>query len=196
MSDLFNSPVLRVEQPRKGPFSKTQYKVLDGDGTLLAVGAEIKVRSRGESLKAVFPGKSEMDARAVELATPEGEPLLHVDKAMGRMFTAVRRPDGEVIGAFRTERVGRLYSLRDADDKRFGEVVGDVPRRNFAVKDPEGNQVAHVQKKWAGVATHLLTTADRYAVEISDPVPEPLRTMAVVTAIAMDLLLHESKDIT
>ena len=47
-----------------------------------------------------------------------------------------------------------------------------------------------------GIRRHLLTTADKYAVEIYDPVPQPLRTMVVVTAIVMDMNLHESKEIT
>ena len=196
MSDPFSSPVLRVEQPRRGPFARSQYKVLDGAGTLLALADETRSRSRGETLRTVFPGKSELDARAVLLSTPEGEPLLVVAKQRGRMLTEVRRPDGEVIGTFRTERVGRRYTLRNSDDKRIGEIAVDLSRRDFVVTDTEGTKVAHVRKKWAGLATHLLTTADKYSVEINDPVPEPLRTMAVTTAITMDMTLHESKDIT
>ncbi|MEU5885031.1 phospholipid scramblase-related protein [Spirillospora sp. NPDC047279] len=196
MSDLFESPVLRVEQPRKAPLGKTQYKVLDGKGTLLAVATETTDRTPRESLKTMFPGKSEMDAHLLEVCTTEGDPLYYVDKAQGRMLTAIRRPDGELVGAFRTERVGRLYTLRDDDNKRFGEIEGDVPRRNFTVKNADGVKVAQIQKKWAGIATHLLTTADRYTVDIKDPVPEPLRTMAVLTAIVMDMFLHESKDFT
>jgi uncharacterized protein YxjI len=196
MSDPFSSPVLRVEQPRRGPVARSRYKVLDGGGKLLAVADETGERRRAETLRSVFPGKSELDARAVLLSTPEGEPLLVVDKQQGRMLTQVRRPDGEVIGSFRTERVGRHYTLRDGDDKKLGEIAVDVARRDFVVTDTEGARIAHVRKKWAGLATHLLTTADKYTIEINDPVPEPLRTMAVTTAIAMDMTLHESKDIT
>jgi uncharacterized protein YxjI len=97
---------------------------------------------------------------------------------------------------FRTERVGRRYKLRDGDDKALGEISVDLAHNNFAISDTGGNRVGHVRKKFNGLATHLLTTADKYAVTIEDPVPEPLRTMVVTTAIAMDLTLHESKDLT
>ncbi|GAA4064483.1 phospholipid scramblase-related protein [Actinomadura miaoliensis] len=196
MSDFFGASVLRVEQPRRGPFARSKYKVMDGDGTVLALADETGARGRTETLRTVFPGKSELDARAVLLSTPDGEPLLIVDKERGRMLTAVRRPEGELVGTIRTERVGRLYRLYDGDDKRIGEIAVDVARSNFVVSDGEGNRVARVRKKWAGLATHLLTTADKYDVEIHDPVPEPLRTLAATTAIAMDMTLHESKDIT
>jgi hypothetical protein len=196
MSDPFSSSVLRVEQPRRGPFARSQYKVLDGDGTLIAVADQSNTPARAERLQTYFPGKSELHARAVLLTTPDGTPLLVVDKESGRMLTTVLRADGELVGTFRTERVGRRYTVRDGGGKTIGEIAVDLGRNNFTVTDTGGNRVGHVRKKWAGLATHLLTTADKYAVEISDPVPEPLRTMVVTTAIAMDLTLHESKDIT
>ncbi|WP_395111683.1 phospholipid scramblase-related protein [Actinomadura sp. SCN-SB] len=196
MSDPFNASVLRVEQPRRGPFARSRYKVMDGDGTLLAVADENDRQKRAEKLKSFFPGKSDLHSRAVLLTTPDGTPLLVVDKQEGRMLTTVIRPGGEVVGMFRTERIGRRYKLCDGDDKPLGEIAVDLPRKNFAISDTDGNRVGHVRKKFNGVATHLLTTADKYAVEIDDPVPEPLRTMVVTTAIAMDLTLHESKELT
>ena len=196
MSEVFSSPVLRVEQPRRGPFAKSRYRVLDGEGTMLAVAGETSEKGRAEALRTVFPGKSDFDAHTVLLTTPDGEPLLIVDKQKGRERTDVRRPQGELVGSFVTERVGRRYVLQDGDNTVIGTVAVDVPRNNFEVIDTEGGKVAHVRKKWAGLATHLLTTADKYGVEIFDPVREPLRTMAVMTAIVMDLNLHESKDIT
>ncbi|QFG21942.1 phospholipid scramblase-related protein [Actinomadura sp. WMMB 499] len=195
MSEAFSSPVLKVEQPRRGPFAKSKYRVMDGDGTTVAVADETE-RRRGDALRTAFPGKSDLDARAVLLSTPEGEPLLVVDKQKGRALTEVRRPDGDVVGAFVTERVGRRYALHDPDGTVLGDVDVDIPRNNFAVRDANGTKVAHARKKWAGVVTHLLTTADKYEVEIFDPVPEPLRTLAALTAIVMDMNLHESKDIT
>jgi hypothetical protein len=197
MSDPFRSSALRVEQPRRGPFARSQYRVMEKDGTLLALADQIGELARNEKLRTYFPGKSELHARAVLLTTPDGEtPLLVVDKEEGRMRTTVARPDGEVVGSFRTDRVGRRYVLHDGDDKVLGEISVHISRSEFTVKDTGGKRVGQVRKKWAGVVTHLLTTADKYTVEIDDPVPEPLRTLVVTTAIAMDLTLHESKDIT
>ncbi|WP_242891399.1 phospholipid scramblase-related protein [Actinomadura litoris] len=196
MREVFSSSTLKIEQPRRGPIAKSRYKVLDGDGTLLAIAGETSEKGRGEAFRQVFPGKSDLDARAVLLTTPDGEPLLVIDKRRGREITEVREPEGDIIGTFVTERVGRRYVIRDGADGVIGAVAVDLPRNNFEVADAEGGKVAHVRKKWAGLATHLLTTADKYSTEIYDPVPEPLRTIAAVTAIVMDLNLHESKEIT
>ncbi|MFF5265522.1 phospholipid scramblase-related protein [Actinomadura viridis] len=196
MSDPFGSSTLRVEQPRRGPFARSKYKVMEEDGTLLAVADEIGEHGRTQKLQTYFPGKSELHGRAVLLTTPDETPLFVVDKEQGRMLTTVRSPEGQVVGTFRTERVGRRYVLHDGEDEPIGEISVDLARNNFVVTDTKGKEVAHVRKKWAGIATHLLTTADKYTLTISDPVAEPLRTMAVLTAIAMDMTLHESKDIT
>ncbi|WP_030175194.1 phospholipid scramblase-related protein [Spirillospora albida] len=194
MSDVFASPNLRVEQPRRGPFAKSRYRVMDGDGTVLAIAAEKNDRRGLETLRTAI-GKSDLDARAVLLTTPDGEPLLIIDKAAGRERTEIRTPVGELLGAFVTERIGRRYLLRDGEDTRVGLVTVDLGHNNFEVTAVQGGKVAHVRKKWAGLATHLLTNADKYDVEIFGTVPEPLRTMAAMTAIVMDMNLHESKDL-
>lgn len=195
MSRLFTASNLRVEQPRRGPFAKSQYRVLDDDGTLLAEASETG-RPKRETLRSIFPGKSDLDPRTVLLTSPDGDPLLIVDKREGRELTVLERPGGELVGQIRTERLGRRYLLIDTDEHKVGEIGVDVGHNNFTVTDAKGTKVALVRKRWAGLATHLLTTADRYTVEISDPVPEPLRTFAMATAIAMDMALHEAKDLT
>ncbi|POM25622.1 Scramblase [Actinomadura rubteroloni] len=196
MTELFTAPFLRVEQPRRGPAARTRYRVLDDAGTVLAVAAETGERSRAETLKTVFPGKSGIDARAVLLTDPGGAPLLIVDKAAGRTLITLRAPDGAVLGTYTARHAGRRFALRDAEDRPVGALDGDLSRRNFTVTDPSGATAGTIRKRFAGVATHLLTTADKYDVTIGADVAEPLRTFVVAGAIAMDLALHEAKEVT
>lgn len=196
MSDPFSSSTLRIEQPRRGPFAKSRYKMMDGDGTVVAIAAPADDQGRAEAMRGIVPGKSNLDARAVLVTTPDGDPLFIVEKQKGRDYTEILGPKEDAVGSFVTERVGRRYVVYDGDGTLIGAVDVDVPRNNFTVHDSDGTKVAHVRKKWAGLATHLLTTADKYEAEILDPVPEPLRTMAVMTAIVMDMTLHESKELT
>ncbi|WP_019635117.1 phospholipid scramblase-related protein [Actinomadura atramentaria] len=194
MSELFTAPALRVEQPRRG--SSVRYRVLDDSGTLLAVAERVGERRRGDGVRnALRGGASDLDARAVTLSTPDGEPLFEVDKAAGRTLITLRRPDGTTIGTYNTRYAGREFTLRDPDEHKVGSLVADLAQRNFTITDPDRNQVGTVRKRFAGIATHLLTTADKYDVEIADDVPEPLRTLVVGAAIAMDLALHEHKEI-
>src|SRR5690606_29386994 len=121
VSEVFSSAVLKVEQPRRGPFAKSRYKVMDGDGIVLAVAGQTNDEGRSE-MRGLFPGKSNLDARAVMLSTPDGEPLLIVNKQRGRELTEILRPDGERVGAFITERVGRRYAVHGGDDAVIGAV--------------------------------------------------------------------------
>ena len=194
LSDVFGSPVLRVEQPRKVLPAQAQYRIFNADGELVAVATETAVRSRRKALQAARHG-AVPGVRALLVSGADGAPLLALDQQEDKRLTLVRRPDGEPIGAIRAERTTRHYALLDAQDRRVGAITGDLSLRRFTVADGRGKRVALVSKKWAGLATELLTTADRYTVEISDPVPEPLRVLVVMAAVVLDLTLHESKDV-
>ncbi|MCW2912308.1 MAG: Scramblase family protein [Actinomycetia bacterium] len=193
--DVFDSPVLRVQQPRKVLPTKAQYNIFNAESVLVAVATETDARTRRKALQAARPGSPLLGARALLLTTADGVPLLTIDKQTGQRVTAVRGPDGGPIGAIRAERTTRHYALLDAEDHPIGQITGDLSLRRFTVADGEGKRVARVSKKWAGLATEVLTTADRYNVEISGPVSEPLRTLVVVSAIVLDLTLHEFKDL-
>lgn len=54
MTDPFSSSVLRVEQPRRGPFAKSRYKVLDGDGTVVAIAAPTEDQGTARSCAGCF----------------------------------------------------------------------------------------------------------------------------------------------
>lgn len=201
MTDLFSSPVLRVEQPRKVLQKQVQYNFFDSKGTLLAVAAETTVRSRRKAVRAALPGAVLFGQQILLVSTPDDEPVLVIDKQEEGRLTLVRRPDGEdgtpgdPIGSIRAHRTTRHYALLDAEGNRVGELTGDLGLRKFAVTDAARKHVAQVNKKWAGLAAEVLTTADRYHVEISGPVGEALRTLIVVSAVVLDLTLHESKDV-
>ncbi|MGI8331191.1 phospholipid scramblase-related protein [Actinomadura scrupuli] len=194
MSDLFDFPVLRVEQPRKMLPTQVRYEIFNADNALLAVAAETDVRSRRKALLAARPGALP-DVRSLVVSGADGAPLLTVEQQESRRLTLVRRPDGELVGAIRAERTTRHYTLLGAADQPVGTITGDLSLRHFVVSDDQGRRAALVNKKWAGLLAELLTTADRYAVEISDPVPEPLRTLVVMSAVVLDLTLHEFKDL-
>lgn len=195
VDDLFNSPVLRIEQPGKVLATQAMYKIFNAERALVAIAAEADARTRGQALKSVLPASPQPGAQRLVVSGADEQPRLVVDKHEGGRLTEVLRPDGEPVGTVRALRTTRHYALRDADDHRVGEVIGDLSLRRFTVTDGNGNKIAQVNKKWAGLARELLTTADRYTVEITGPAPEPLRTLIVVAAIVLDLTLYESKGI-
>jgi uncharacterized protein YxjI len=194
MTDLFSSPILRVEQPRKIMPAQAQYQIFDEAGVLVAAAVETDVRSRRRALQAARPGAA-AGTRSLLVSDTGGVPLLALEQQEDRRLTLVRRPDGEPVGSIRAERTTRHYALLDAEDHRVGDITGDLSLRRFTVADGQGKRVAQVNKKWAGLRAELLTTADRYTVEFSGPVPEPLHVLIVMSAVVLDLTLHEFKDV-
>ncbi|SPT64547.1 phospholipid scramblase-related protein [Actinomadura madurae] len=190
MSDLFSSPVLRVDQPRGAPAARSRYRVYDGHGTLLATGEERDVSLARQTVRTAFGGSDA--ARTVHVENGQGTPLLTVEKQNARS-TRVSTPDGHLYGSLRNVRLYE-YALLDAAERQVGGLDGNRTGRKFRVLDGYGNHVARIDKKWKGAATELLTTADRYSVEIFQPLPDPLRVLVVAAPLAIDLMLYEGKD--
>ncbi|MFV2179404.1 phospholipid scramblase-related protein [Actinomadura sp. LOL_016] len=104
-------------------------------------------------------------------------------------------PDmGPVVGTIgATDNVHRFTILAMAE-RPLGHMDANRLLRKFDVHDAAGNRVARLDEKWKGLATELVTTADRYMLEIFSTLPDPLRTLVVMTPLAIDLMLYEGKD--
>ncbi|MEJ2240202.1 MAG: phospholipid scramblase-related protein, partial [Gemmatimonadales bacterium] len=63
---------------------------------------------------------------------------------------------------------------------------------NFKFKAGE-KELAHVQKKWAGVGKEFFTSADNYMLEISAEVPpdSKLRQLILAAVMCIDMVLKE-----
>jgi hypothetical protein len=190
MDDLFSSPVLRVDQPRGAPAARSRYKVFDGRGTLLATAEERDVPLLRQAARTAFGGGD--GRRVVHVENAQGAPLLIVARD-GRRRTRVHTPQGVPIGSVQHLDHYR-YALLDAEDRQVGQLDGSRFGRSFPVLDAHGHHVAQLDKKWKGAVTEVLTTADRYSVEIFQPLPDPLRTLVPTAPLAIDLMLYENKD--
>ncbi|REE95392.1 phospholipid scramblase-related protein [Thermomonospora umbrina] len=191
MNDLFGSPLLWVEQPVRLPAAKAAYTILDGGGAVLARAAEQGVSLRRQVTRAAFGDASQ---RTVQMTGAGGEPLLTIT-ARAEGGATVLRPDGALVGTF--DGSGPNYhsrALHGPGGHRVGEVTAAKVGRRYAVTDVHGVPVAQIEKKWTGVAKEVLTTADRYRVEIARPLADPLRVLVPVAAVALDLIFFESKD--
>ncbi|MFI0454005.1 phospholipid scramblase-related protein [Actinomadura sp. 6N118] len=193
MSDLFNSPVLKVEQPRRIPSAKSQYTISDGHGALLAKASERSVPLHRQATRALF-GDGD-DRRMVQVENAQGGVLLVIERPKGTLATWVSAPNGALIGSIRADGYKWRYLVLDAAERPVGRLEGNKLARKFKVLDGVGAHVAQVDKKWKGAATEVLTTADRYAVEFFHPLPDPLRVLVVAAPIALDLMLYEGKDL-
>ncbi|MEV4255049.1 phospholipid scramblase-related protein [Spirillospora sp. NPDC049652] len=204
MTDLFNLPSMRVEQPRKVVQTQTRYDVVDDQGTLLAYVTDQQVRSRREAVRAALPQTVRSTHATLVLKDAADVPCFVIDKVdawhthVHQALTGDEGDDvvrGDRVGTVRANSTRRQYFLLDAEENELAQAVGDLRLRSFPVVDNGRTRFAGITKKWAGLRAELFTTADRYAIEFTEEVPENLRVLVVVTAIVLDLMAYESKEL-
>ncbi|HYH16031.1 MAG TPA: phospholipid scramblase-related protein [Flavisolibacter sp.] len=86
------------------------------------------------------------------------------------------------------------FQILDADGEQIAEINGDWKAWNFGISSTNGRAIGFINKKWAGVAKELFTSADKYHVSIIADYAEDRNKMNIVaTAITIDMVLKENK---
>ncbi len=198
MTDLLSAPTLLVEQPKKFFSVESKYHVYDDQGTELANVAELNLPGWMKVLRFLIKDTSNLP-RKLQISDPSGQPVLVVDKpfAFFKPKTAVQRPDGTVIGYIaQTIKIvgGTRFQLLDQNGQFVGLISGRWHGWEFTITDAQENEIAQVNKKFAGLTKELFTTADRYGVQMQPDLPEPLHTLVVASGVTLDVVLSESKE--
>ena len=68
-----------------------------------------------------------------------------------------------------------------------------APTRQSAAKRMP-DEVARITKTWAGLAKEMFTKGDKYVVQIHRPLEEPLRSLVISAAVAVDTVLKQGGD--
>ena len=90
------------------------------------------------------------------------------------------------------DKVGHARFGLEAGGRRLGWIHAEsMSKWDFNVQDQAGVEVARITKTWAGWAKERFTKADNYIVQLHRPVEEPLRTLVIAAALAIDFELKE-----
>lgn len=141
--------------------------------------------------------KKHMMPTEVNVYEREGEPpLLSIRRgvALFRPKVAVTTRGGEV-GYFQAKAlaIGPSFRIFTPQGQQVGEVKGDWKGWNFQLLGPTGEELGKVTKKWAGLGKELFTTADTYAISLSDAAasgPE-VASLLLAAGLAIDTVFKE-----
>lgn len=80
-----------------------------------------------------------------------------------------------------------------------GRLLGSIHTESrtawdFSIKCATGSEIARITKTWAGWAKERFTKADNYVVQIHRPMEEPLRSLVIAAALAVDTALKQDGD--
>ena len=189
---LLAQQVLIVKQKLKLIELRNEYAVLDQHGR--QIGAVFQAtQSPLAFLARVFTSWDVALPITLHILGPGTVPELIVHKPWFTWRCQVSRPDGQPLGEITKQvRLGKArFTLLDPRGAQLGEVRANNWRaKDFSVLDGAGQPIARVTKKWAGLR-ELFTDADTYVVEVSPAAADPLRSLAIATCLAIDVVMKQ-----
>ncbi|TDD28594.1 hypothetical protein E1287_32480 [Actinomadura sp. KC06] len=209
MTDLLNSPFLKIEQQS----SQLEYRIEGQDDRPLGQATQVSGPKPRKGLIGMFSSGLK-DARVVvQVSGLDGAPLFYVDRQDGAPV-AIVAPDGTVIGRFQYDLVGvaqqmagggvgrgmlgalagaaaMRHRLLDSADRPLCELAWEMRRTGAAENvrwvpvacdytDMNGQRIARADVKEA-------TFKDRYSLQLMYQLPDPLRTLVIASPLAFDL---------
>lgn len=182
-----------MEQKRKLFEMRNQYRIFDEQGG--QVGSVEQVEQSPLASLARFGTDLDV-ALPMTLAVTDsaGRPALRMHKPWFTRTFSVSRPDGTDLGSIRKRiKLGKArFSIVDASGAELGEIRAQNWRaKDFTVTDHDGHEVAQTTKEWRGLATEMLTDADTYVVNMHADAAEPLRSIALAAALAIDVVMKQ-----
>ncbi|WP_338072846.1 phospholipid scramblase-related protein [Aeromicrobium phoceense] len=89
------------------------------------------------------------------------------------------------------------FGLESAAGHRLATINAETHKAwDFNVQDPSGMEIARISKTWAGWAKERFTKADNYVIQIHDTMDEPLVSLIIAAAVAIDVELKQQGDQT
>jgi hypothetical protein len=91
-----------------------------------------------------------------------------------------------------TAKNGHVRFGLEAGGRRLGSIHAmGFDAWDFRVLDVDGAEVATITKTWAGWTKERFTKADNYVVQMEPSVEQPLRSLVVAAALAIDVALKQ-----
>jgi uncharacterized protein YxjI len=193
---LFTEPVLVVNQKAKLRDVNVDYAVYDQHGQQIGAVREV----RQSIMKRVLWGKPMSGpgrTYRLQVVDRNGRVLIELTRpvSMLRSKMIVRDANGAEIGRIVQKNLGIFGGVRFAllsGGKSLGSMNGkDWTSWDFNLQDETGNEIARITKAWAGLAKERFTKADNYVVQIHRPLDEPLRSLVIAAALAVDIALKQ-----
>ena len=132
----------------------------------------------------------------IVITTPDGEPILHIRRGFTLFLSKVRVYDEneQLIGMFKQKffSIGGKFSVLDDKENEVCMLKGKWTSWDFSFMAGD-KELAHVSKKWGGMAKELFTSADNYVLTISPTLPadHPARQLILAAVMCIDMVLKE-----
>lgn len=171
------------------------YDVMDEQGSVILHCREPSLGFITKMLR--FTDYKRMTPFDVHITTPEGEPVVRVQRGVSIFLSKVEVFDDQdqLIGGFKQKffSLGGAFTIHDANGEPVCDLKGKWTGWDFKFLSADGTEFAHVTKKWAGLGKELFTSADNYVLQIYDNVPpdSSIRQLIMGAVMCIDMVLKE-----
>ncbi|MFC7403900.1 DUF2510 domain-containing protein [Georgenia alba] len=175
------------------------YRIFDTAGTQIGVFKEPD-STTSRLFDKVNP-LADFTAKSFELTDAQGQVLLKVDNPQG--FKDTLKPKFHVsaatgpVGLIEQQKVfagrGFVFTVNGQPYGHFEEAGREGFSLRFICRDVHGNQIAEFIKRSAGRQSfkEIATQDDSYVLLRPQPIPEPLGSLVLISACAMDSVFFE-----
>lgn len=194
---IFTESVLVVNQKAKVIELSNEYKVFDAAGTQIGAVRQIG-QSKWKKLARLLFNFDMLMRHELQIVDTAGTVQLSLVKprAFLRPKLLVSGGTGELLGSIAIKlRLGKArFLLFDAAGAEVGTLNAENFRAwNFTMADTAGTDIAKITKTWEGLGKAIFTNADNYVVQFLTPLTDPLQSIAIASALGIDLILKQAK---
>lgn len=191
---LFSEPVLVVNQKAKLIELTNEYAVFDQQGATLGSVVQVGQSSLRKVVRLLWSIDQYLTHK-LEIRDAHGTPVLLLTRP-AKIFKSrviVQRPDGQEVGQIiQQNMIGKINFSLEVGGRKIGAIKAENWRAwNFSIVDETDTEVARITKTWEGLAKTMFTTADNYVLQIHRPLPDPLISLVVATALTVDTALKQ-----
>ncbi len=191
---LLGSSIIVVNQRSKLIEVVTEYELFGLDGTHLATCRQFDMHWFHQFARIVSKVDQFLTYRFQIIAT-DGTHLGYLERPAKVFRSTVKfwNERNEPIGFIRQENIfgKKKFTISDG----AGQPIGNIAADGLSAWDVRvsfgGVEVAHLYKTWEGWLRNALTAADRYVMQINQPLQAHLQQLTIMCALTIDLALKQ-----
>ncbi len=194
---VFNTSTLIVSQKAKLIEINNQYTVSNDQGQVLATVNQVG-QSKAKKVLRLVSNLDQYMTHKLEIAEPNGDVIMRLTrprKIIKSTVIVADANDNEIGRIVQENMIGKIHFAMEVNGQKVGAIRAESWFAwDFRIEDASGNEIARIDKTWAGALTELFTTADNYAVSIKTTIEQPLLSLVVAAALSVDTALKQDSN--
>lgn len=190
----YTENTMAVSQKRKIIELTNEYDIYGADGQV--IGRVVEVGQSGLKKAARFlTSLDQFMTHRLEVRDSAAQVIFTLTRPAKIMKSTlvVTHPNGAEMGRLVQQNVfGKIRFSLEAGGQQVGLLSAENwIAWNFKLEDHAGAEVGRITKTFEGILTTMFTTADKYSVQLSPHLTEPLKSLCIAASLCVDTALKQ-----